>query len=180
MGEVYLAHDTQLDRTVALKILLAEIASVPQRLHRFLQEARAASKLKSANVAHIYEIGDWNDLRYIAMEYVDGQTLSEKINGRPLPATEITRIGIKIAKALDEAHAKGITHCDIKPQNVMITPDGEVKVLDFGLAKVDVVPAETEQQTPESELATCEDKPRCGDGYSQLYVAGAGDGARGG
>ncbi|OLE54523.1 MAG: hypothetical protein AUG51_08015 [Acidobacteria bacterium 13_1_20CM_3_53_8] len=153
MGEVYLAQDTQLDRVVALKVLPAEIASDQQRLHRFLQEARAASKLKGANVAHIYEIGEGRGLRFIAMEYVEGQPLNEKIKGRQMPAAEITRIAVQMARALEEAHSKGVTHRDIKPQNVIVSRESEVKVLDFGLAKLDAIPAAT-NDTPESELAT--------------------------
>src|SRR3989440_829684 len=153
MGQVYLAHDTQLDRTVALKILSAEIARDQQRLYRFLQEARAASKLKSANVAHIYEIGEVEGHHFIAMEYVEGEPLNTKIGGRPMEAAEIVKLGIQIARALDEAHSKGITHRDIKPQNIIVTSDAEVKTLDFGLAKLSGVPSETDL-TPESELAT--------------------------
>jgi serine/threonine protein kinase/Tol biopolymer transport system component len=153
MGEVYLAQDTQLDRMVALKVLPAEIASDQQRLHRFLQEARAASKLKGANVAHIYEIGEAEGLRFIAMEYVEGEPLSEQIRGRPLPAAEITRIATQIARALEEAHSKGVTHRDIKPQNIIVNSEGDVKVLDFGLAKLDSIPTATDEP-PDSELAT--------------------------
>jgi len=153
MGEVYLAHDTQLDRTVALKILPAEIARDSQRLSRFLQEARAASKLKSANVAHIYEIGEAEDHHFIAMEFVEGQSLNQKIGGQPMAAAEIVRLGFQIAKALDEAHSKGITHRDIKPQNIIVTVDAEAKVLDFGLAKLHTVPAPNDE-SPNSELAT--------------------------
>src|SRR5947207_3658940 len=153
MGEVYLAHDTQLDRMVALKILSVEIARDQQRLYRFLQEARAASKLKSANVAHIYEIGELEGHHFIAMEYVEGEPLNKKIGGQPMEAPEVVTLGIQIARALDEAHAKGITHRDIKPQNIIVTTDAEVKRLDFGLAKLGGVPSETDL-TPESELAT--------------------------
>jgi len=153
MGEVYLAVDSQLDRTVALKILYAEVACDQQRLYRFLQEARAASKLKSANVAHIYEIGETEGHHFIAMEYVEGVALDNKINGRPMEAAEIVKLGIQIARALDEAHAKGITHRDLKPQNIIVTSDAEVKMLDFGLAKLSGAPSETDL-TPESELAT--------------------------
>src|SRR3989442_5346911 len=95
MGEVYLAQDTKLDRAVALKILSADIARDQHRLHRFLQEARAASKLKSANVAHIYEIGETGGLHFIAMGYVEGQPLNEKIGGQPMAAAEIVRIRIQ-------------------------------------------------------------------------------------
>src|SRR5437016_5306737 len=153
MGEVYLAQDSQLDRIVALKLLSAEIARDQQRLYRFLQEARAASKLKSANVAHIYEIGEVEGHHFIAMEYVEGQPLNNKMGGRPMEAAEIVKLGGQIARALDEAHSKGITHRDIKPQNIIVTSDAEVKMLDFGLAKLSGVPSETDL-TPESELAT--------------------------
>src|SRR5438309_5169214 len=154
MGEVYLARDTQLDRTVALKILAAEIARDQRRLYRFLQEARAASKLKSANVAHIYEIGELEGHHFIAMEYVEGEPLNKNIGGQPMEATEIVKLGIQIARALDEAHSKGITHRDIKPQNIIVTAEAEVKVLDFGLAKLSSLPAPAADLTPNSELAT--------------------------
>src|SRR5205807_711438 len=114
MGEVYLAHDTQLDRSIALKILPAEVARDQQRLHRFLQEARAASALSHPNVAHIYEIGEAEGAHFIAMEYVEGSPLDKKIDGRPLSMSELLDIAIQIADALDEAHRKGITHRDIK------------------------------------------------------------------
>src|SRR5207302_10321308 len=116
MGEVYLAQDTQLDRLVALKIPSTEIARDQQRLYRFLQEARAASKLKSANVAHIYEIGEVEGHHFIAMEYVEGEPLNKRMGGQPMEAAEIVKLGGQIARALDEAHSKGITHRDIKPQ----------------------------------------------------------------
>ena len=154
MGEVYLAHDTQLDRTVALKILSGEIARDQQRLYRFLQEARAASKLKSAHVAHIYEIGETEGHHFIAMEYVEGQPLNKKMGGQPMEAAELVKLGIQIARALDEAHSKGVTHRDIKPQNIIVTSDAEVKVLDFGLAKLSSIPSQAGDLTPDSELAT--------------------------
>src|SRR5438128_2567203 len=150
MGEVYLAQDSQLDRIVALKILSTEIARDQQRLYRFLQEARAASKLKSSNVAHIYEIGEVEGHHFIAMEYVEGEPLNKKIGGRPMEAAEIVKLGIQIARALDEANSKGITHRDIKPQNIIVTSDAEVKMLDFGLAKLGGVASENDL-TPESE-----------------------------
>src|SRR5437868_13119930 len=154
MGEVYLARDTQLDRVVALKILSAEVARDQQRLSRFLQEARAASKLKSANVAHIYEIGEVEGLHFIAMEYVEGEPLNQKIGGRPMEAAEIVKLGMQIARALDEAHSKGVTHRDIKPQNIIVTADAEVKVLDFGLAKLTAADPNAAEIAPDSRLAT--------------------------
>src|SRR4030095_16177341 len=102
MGEVYLAVDSQLDRVVALKILSAEVARDQQRLSRFLQEARAASKLKSANVAHVYEISEVGGHHFIAMEYVEGQPLNKKMAGQPMEPSEIVKLGIQIARALDE------------------------------------------------------------------------------
>ena len=136
MGEVYLAQDPRLDRAIALKILPTELASDPDRIRRFIREARAASGLKHPNVATIYEIGKSDEFHFIAMEYVEGQTLANKISGRPLPIAEIVDIGIQVADALDEAHRKGITHRDIKPANLMLTSREQVKILDFGLAKV--------------------------------------------
>jgi serine/threonine protein kinase len=136
MGEVYLAQDPRLDRDIALKILPTELASDPARIQRFIREARAASGLKHPNVATIYEIGKSDEIHFIAMEYVEGRTLADKISGRPLPTAEIVDIGIQVADALDEAHRKGITHRDIKPANLMLTSREQVKILDFGLAKV--------------------------------------------
>jgi TolB-like protein/Flp pilus assembly protein TadD/predicted Ser/Thr protein kinase len=136
MGEVYLARDTRLDRTVALKILPQEMSVDAERMRRFVREAKAASALNHSNVAHIYEIGETDGQSFIAMEYIEGQTLAAKINGHPLETGEIAEIGIQIADALDEAHGKGITHRDMKPANVMLTARGQLKVLDFGLAKI--------------------------------------------
>src|SRR5215470_12385586 len=136
MGEVYQARDARLERTVALKILPAEVAADAERMRRFVREAKAASALNHPHVATIYEIGEVDGVNFIAMEYVEGQTLAARINGHTLRASEIIEIGSQIADALDEAHGKGITHRDIKPANVMITPRGQVKVLDFGLAKI--------------------------------------------
>ncbi|HZI64225.1 MAG TPA: protein kinase, partial [Thermoanaerobaculia bacterium] len=135
MGEVYLARDTTLDRVVALKILPSEVAGDPSRMRRFLLEARAASAVSHANVAHIYEIGEASGVHFIAMEYVEGETLAARLESGALPLAEIARIGIEIAAALEEAHAHGIIHRDLKPANVMLTPRGQVKLLDFGLAK---------------------------------------------
>ncbi len=136
MGEVYLARDTQLGRRIALKLLPAELAQDQDRLRRFKQEALAASALNHPNVAHIYEIGEAEGVSFIAMEYVEGQTLEAKMNGQPLDTGEILDIAVQVADALEEAHTKGIIHRDIKPGNIMLTPRGQVKVLDFGLAKM--------------------------------------------
>ncbi len=142
MGEVYLAQDTQLDRSVALKVLPAEVGQDTERLRRFTQEAKAASALNHPNVATIYEIGEADGVRFIAMEYVEGVPLSAKIATRALDTAEIVKIALQVAEALDEAHSKGVTHRDIKPANIMVTPRGQVKVLDFGLAKITRSPSE--------------------------------------
>ena len=136
MGVVYLAEDTKLGRRVALKVLPLDFAADRQRLQRFLLEARSASSLNHTNVAQIYEIGEDEGMRFIAMEYVEGQSLDSRIDGQPLDIGDMLNISLQIAEALEEAHQKGIVHRDIKPQNIAITPRGQVKVLDFGLAKV--------------------------------------------
>jgi two-component system LytT family response regulator len=136
MGEVWLAEDLTLGRRVAVKVLSAEYARDPQRLERFLTEARAASALSHPNIAYIHEIGECDGARYLAMEYVEGATLAETIGGRPVPAPRLMELGIQLAEALDAAHAKQIIHRDIKPANLIVTPRGHLKVLDFGLAKL--------------------------------------------
>jgi serine/threonine-protein kinase len=138
MGEVYLAQDSRLDRKVALKILPESFSQDPDRVARFKQEAKAASALNHPNVATIYEIGEAEGIGYIAMEYVEGETLDAKTSGRPLGSTEIVEIASQVADGLDEAHSRGITHRDIKSTNIMLTARGQAKVLDFGLAKVAV------------------------------------------
>src|SRR5882724_11255071 len=137
MGAVYLADDTRLGRRVALKVLPPEIGADPERMHRFVQEARLASALTHPNVAYIHEIGQAGEIQFLAMEYVEGEPLSNRIREDPLAMDEIIHIGIQVADALDDAHAKGIVHRDIKPANLMLTPRGHVKVLDFGLAKLE-------------------------------------------
>jgi non-specific serine/threonine protein kinase len=148
MGEVYLAQDTRLHRPVALKLLTTESTGNEDRLRRFKQEALVASTLNHPNVAHIYEVGEANGATFIAMEYVDGQTLLQHLTSAPMNLSELLDIAIQLASALGAAHAAGIVHRDIKPENVMVRPDGYVKVLDFGVAKL------VEPQTPDVEAAT--------------------------
>src|SRR4030095_2757220 len=136
MGNVYRARDKNLDRVVALKILPAAETLTGQAVRRFIQEAKAASALNHPNIAHIYEIGEADGIRFIAMEYVEGQSLQEKVSGRSLTGSEVLQIGCQIADALEHAHAARIIHRDIKSSNIMLTPRGQVKVLDFGLAKI--------------------------------------------
>ena len=136
MGEVYLARDTRLDRKVALKVLPAELKDDPERMKRFVQEAKAASRLNHPNIITIHDIGQADGLDYIAMEYVAGKTLDELIPRKGIPLKVALPIAIQIAEALAAAHAAGIVHRDLKPGNVMVAEGGKVKVLDFGLAKL--------------------------------------------
>jgi len=136
MGEVYLAHDTKLDRKVALKILSEELASNPDRMRRFVQEAKSAAALNHPNIATVHEIGVSDNVNYIAMEFIDGATLREKIHQQQTDLRKLLRYLQHVAEGLAKAHAAGIVHRDLKPDNVMITRDGHAKILDFGLAKL--------------------------------------------
>src|SRR2546423_7356960 len=136
MGEVYLAQDTKLDRKVALKILPAEVAANQDRMRRFVQEAKSAAALNHPNIAHVYEIGEHEGANFIAMEYVDGETLSSLIHSPQANLEKLLRVLQHAAQGLAKAHAAGIVHRDLKPDNIMVTRDGHAKVLDFGLAKL--------------------------------------------
>src|SRR5437773_871211 len=136
MGEVYLAEDTRLHRKVALKILPAEVAANQDRLRRFTQEATAAAALNHPNIAHVYEIDEVDGQHFIAMEFIDGQTLRECIDGRQTGLRKLLRYLQHVAEGLAKAHSAGIVHRDLKPDNIMITRDGHAKILDFGLAKL--------------------------------------------
>src|SRR6476661_3285532 len=136
MGEVYLAEDMKLGRKVAIKILSEEYTTNKDRLHRFEQEAAAASNLNHPNILTIHEVGTDDGRHFIATEFIDGVTLRRKAAEAPLEIREILEIAIQIAGALEEAHSAGIIHRDIKPDNLMVRRNGYVKVLDFGLAKL--------------------------------------------
>ena len=147
MGDVYLAEDEFLPRVVALKLLPRERSGDEIVQHRFMREARAASALSHPNIARIYEAGEDDGRVFIAMEYVDGEPLDALIARGPLPAAEIVRVALQLVGAVEDAHAHGVIHRDLKPSNVMLTARGEVKVLDFGLARFDDPDARMEDST---------------------------------
>src|SRR5260370_19588140 len=153
MGEVYLAQDAKLERTVALKVLPAEVAANRDRMESFIREAKAAAALNHPNIVHMYEIGESEGVSFIAMEFVDGVTLREKIHREQTELRKLLRYLQQVAEGLAKANAAGIVHRDLKPDNVMITRDGYAKILDFGLAKL------TEQTKPQAIEAPPEETP---------------------
>ena len=136
MGEVYRPHDERLERDVALKVLPAHTLADETARKRFRKEALALSKLNHPNIATIYDFDTQDGVDFLVMEYVEGTTLSEKLSNGPLPEEEATKLGRQVADALEEAHERGVIHRDLKPGNVMVTPKGQAKVRDFGLAKL--------------------------------------------
>src|SRR5579864_4832153 len=144
MGEVYRAHDTKLARDVAIKVLPANFVNDPERLARFQREARMLAALNHPNIATIYGLEQADGVTCLVMELVPGETLAERVKAGPLPIEEALKIAVQIAEALEAAHEKSIIHRDLKPANAKVTPEGKVKVLDFGLAKAFAGDATTE------------------------------------
>src|ERR1041385_4784112 len=152
MGEVHRARDTRLAREVAIKTLPAEMSGHPELLRRFEREARAASALNHPNIVTIYDAGREGDVSYLAMEIVDGSSLRNVLDGKPMALRRLLAISTQIADGLAAAHERGIVHRDLKPENVMVDRQGRVKILDFGLAK-DVSPVIADEASPTVTLA---------------------------
>jgi eukaryotic-like serine/threonine-protein kinase len=153
MGEVYRATDTRLDRCVAIKVLASRLASSPELKQRMEREARAISALNHSHICQLYDLGSQNGTDYLVMEFLEGETLAERLRGGPLPLNEVLKIGIAVADALNAAHRRGIIHRDLKPGNIMLTKSG-AKLMDFGLAKPLGVAAGSSSVSPPSFTAT--------------------------
>src|SRR6267142_753936 len=136
MGEVYRAHDSRLDRTVAIKVLPASFSADRDRLQRFAQEARAAAALNHPNILSIFDIGDENGAPYVVSELLEGETLRDHLRSGPISSRKTIDYAVQVARGLSAAHEKGIVHRDLKPENLFLTNDGRMKILDFGLAKL--------------------------------------------
>ena len=154
MGEVYRAHDSRLDRTVAIKVLPASFSAERERLQRFAQEARAAAALNHPNILSIFDIGEEKGAPYVVSELLEGETLRERLRNGPLPIRKVVDYGLQVARGLAAAHEKGIVHRDLKPENLFITSDNRVKILDFGLAKLIRPEAVDSGDAPTLQMAT--------------------------
>src|SRR3954462_1750902 len=134
MGEVYRANDTRLDRTVAIKVLAAHLSSSPELKQRMEREARTISSLNHPHICHLYDIGSHDGTDFLVMEFLEGETLADRLRKGPLPLEQLLKVGAEVADALEIAHRAGIVHRDLKPGNIMLTKTG-AKLMDFGLAK---------------------------------------------
>ena len=135
MGEVYQAKDTKLGRDVAIKVLPEEFALDTDRVARFQREAKLLASLNHPNIAAIYGLEESEGIHFLVMELIEGDTLGDRIQSGPIPVEEVLKLALQMAEALEAAHEKGVIHRDLKPANIKVTPDGKVKILDFGLAK---------------------------------------------
>src|SRR5471030_3291065 len=156
MGEVYRARDTRLGRTVAVKVMSAALAADPARRERFLQEARATAALSHPNIAALYEIGEDQGELFLVFEFIPGDTLKTTIAGRPLNPRRAIDLAVQLADALADAHAEGIVHRDIKSDNIIVTPKGNAKILDFGLATWTAGGAERDHAAQATMMNTAE------------------------
>ena len=173
---MYRAEDTNLSREVAIKVLPEQFTKDPQRLARFEREAKLLASLNHPNIAAIYGFEEADDVRFLAMELVPGETLAERVAKGPVPVEETLEICRQIAEGVEAAHEKGVIHRDLKPANVKVTPEGKVKILDFGLAKAfeDEIPVTDISQSPtltEEMTRAWGDPGDCG-----LYESGTGQG----
>ncbi len=173
MGEVYCAKDTRLGREVAIKVLSCEIAPSKDRLDRFKAEARAASALNHPNIVTIYELGQVDSIPYIAMELIDGQTLRELLSLGSIPMYKVIQMAAQVADGLAKAHEAGIVHRDLKPENLMVSRDGFVKILDFGLAKLVALCSDELFQMPTRGLS--QTNPGTVLGTPWIYVSRTGE-----
>ena len=175
MGEVYRALDTRLDRTVAIKILPAHLSDDVTRRQRFEREAKVISSLNHPNICTLHDVGRQEGVDFIVMEYLEGETLAERLENGPLPVEQVLLYGTQIASALDKAHRSGVTHRDLKPGNIMLTKSG-AKLLDFGLAKADAAAGRGSDadRYDTTGYAHAHDAARRDSGNRSLYVARAG------
>ena|ERR1051326_8260621 len=171
MGELYRARNTRLDRDVAVKVLHSTVRLDPDRRRRFELEARAAGALNHPNIVAIFDIGSENGLMYVVEELLEGETLRERLRRGPLPARKAIDYAVQVAHGLAAAHAKGIVHRDVKPENLFLTRDG-LKILDFGLAKLK--PAKPSADASRRSDRDTRDRGRRGARHHGLHVAGAG------
>ena len=174
MGEVYRARDPRLDRELAIKVLPASVAGDAEFLARFQSEARAASALNHPNIVTIHDIGSVDGVSYILMELIDGKTVRELLDRGPLPIRKTLQIAAQAAEGLAAAHARGIVHRDLKPENLMVSKDGVVKILDFGLAKTTPLYARAGEETGSYEAVATQPGQRARHGRIHVPRAGLG------